>query len=130
MAENGNYWEELGDIKLKIFVGLVNCQNWAIEFNLESSGFEFFIKKELTERIQWVENEVRKRVEIKQRLIENGIDFYRFAVTVKIGEQAETVEYDILKTTYSRLYPNQRIELAEIYGMSLVEWDFEVKNDD
>ena len=63
-------------------------------------------------------------------MIENGIDFYRFAVTVKIGEQAETVEYDILKTTYSRLYPNQRIELAQIYGMSLVEWDFEVKNDD
>lgn len=123
--ENFNYWADLGVVKLHIWAGLTSKPKWATEFFIEMSGFEFFEKRSVAERLEWVETEVYKHAKFTQKLIEDGVDFYRFKVTAQIGEQSEVVEYEILKTTYHRLFPWQQHALAQIYGTSLIEWDFE-----
>lgn len=126
--EDFDYWADLGVVKLRILAGLAAESEWATEFFIEMSGFEFYNQKNLAERFEWVETEVYKHTKFTQKLVENGVDFYRFRVTVRVGEQADTVEYEILKTTFNRLFPWQRNALAQIYGASLIEWDFEKVN--
>ena len=128
--EDFDYWADLGVVKLRVLVGFKAKSEWATEFFIEMSGFEFFYKKSLTERFGWLSMEAYKRVKITQKMIENGVDFYRFQVTVRVGEQSDTVEYEILKTTFKRWKQWQRYAMAEAKGLNLIEWDFEVKNDD
>ncbi|MGC6406928.1 hypothetical protein ACNO7K_10915 [Bisgaard Taxon 45] len=114
-------------VKLLIYAGIVDSTNWAISFCFfyDKDKWEVMTRNQ---QIIEIEKEVAKCVNVEQAMIENGPDFYRFNVTVKIGSDETSVNYDVLKKLYGRMYSWQKKELMMIYANTLIDWDLKWVN--
>ncbi|MDU8925614.1 hypothetical protein RYD26_12045 [Pasteurellaceae bacterium LIM206] len=120
-----DYWGDLGRIRLQINVGFVARDSWATAICVELDGFTYQHKWRPDERVMFIEEEVRKCVKKSYRLIDSDSDFYTVRLKIAIADQVITWQQDILKTTWQRLYPWQRITMLNIWVSALVEWEFE-----
>lgn len=122
-VENYDFWSDLPEMKLEVSVWLEDFHLVATLFCLPFSGYEFWQKMDINERVSVIENEILKVMHCHYSLKDSYSDYYIIIIKVNIGEQYKEIEHTVLKKTWQRLFTWQQEEMLRILALSVVEWE-------